>query len=65
MQIIDKSLTITYYVCVPSFSLIGSQINTFKLTKDNHNDFTIDKLEHDINTYSLNIRDEIEFYSEK
>lgn len=70
MQIPEKSLTITYYVAVSSFSVITSQVSellAFLENKENQTDFSIDSFEsdfeEDLDMYYNDIEEEIKRYS--
>lgn len=72
LQMIDKSLTITYFVPVPSFSVIKSQVDNLLEhlgNKDNENDFSRDTFEmmfaEDLKNYQNNIEEEIKAFCQK
>ena len=70
MQMTGKSLTITYFIPVTSFSVIKSQIDDLlKYLKTEENDFTRDTFEmmfeDGLKTNYNNIEDEIRFYCNK
>ena len=66
--LVDNALTITYYISVPSFSIIKSHIDDFlKFYKsaDNKNEFFTDSFEESFRSELVtfnNIEEEIEFY---
>lgn len=74
MQMAEKSLTITYYIPIASFSVIKDQIDElleYRLKDKNGgiNDFARDSFElkfsDDLKTYYNNIEDEIARYSDR
>lgn len=68
-QMIDRTLTITYFIQIPSFSVIKSQIDdllTYLANNENENDFSRNLFEmsfkSSLETYFNDIEDEVKLY---
>ncbi len=68
MQMNDETLTITYFINIPSFSVIQSQLASFINFKNSGNisDYSRESFEiqfkHDLETFYNDIEDEIKYY---
>lgn len=70
LQMVDKTLTITYYIPAASFSIIKHQVDKlldYLGNKENENDFSRDNFEmmfeENLKTYHNNIEEELRLYA--